>query len=103
MVAKIKKGDNVIVIAGKDKGKQGEVIKVLVEKNKLVIAGVNVVKKHMKPSQTSEGGIVEKELSIDASNVALLDPKENKPTRVGVKVEDGKKIRYAKLSGENID
>ncbi|MGB1360853.1 MAG: 50S ribosomal protein L24 [Alphaproteobacteria bacterium] len=104
MVANIRKGDKVVVIAGKDKGKQGEVLKVLKEKNRLVIGGVNVVKRHTKPSQTSEGGIISKEASIDASNVAHIDPKDGKATRVGVKIEkDGTKVRIAKRSGNAID
>ncbi len=101
MVAKIKKGDNVVVIAGKDKGKQGEVLKVLPAKNRVVITGVNVVQRHTRPSQQSEGGIISKEAPIDVSNVAHIDPKDGKPTRVGVKLEkDGSKVRYAKRSGE---
>ena len=101
MVAKIKKGDNVVVIAGKDKGKQGEVLNVIPAKNRVVIAGVNVVKRHTRPSQTSEGGIISKEAPIDVSNVAHIDPKDGKPTRVGVKLEkDGSKVRFAKRSGE---
>ena len=104
MVANIKKGDKVVVLAGKDKGKQGEVLNVLTEKKRVVIAGVNVVKRHTRPSQVSEGGIVEKEASLDLSNVAIIDPKDGKATRVGVKVEkDGKKVRYAKRSGSVID
>ena len=103
MVAKVKKGDNVVVIAGKDKGKQGEVLKVIPAKNRVVIAGVNVVKRHTRPSQQSEGGIISKEAPVDVSNVAHIDPKDGKPTRVGVKVEsDGSKVRYAKRSGETL-
>lgn len=103
MVAKVKKGDKVVVIAGKDKGKQGEVLKVLPVKNKVVISGVNVVKRHTRPSQTSEGGIITKEAALDVSNVAHIDPKDGKPTRVGIKVEkDGSKVRFAKRSGETI-
>ena len=101
MVAKVKKGDKVVVIAGKDKGKQGEVLRVITAKNRVVIAGVNVVKRHTRPSQQSEGGIISKEAPIDVSNVAHIDPKDGKPTRVGVKVEaDGSKVRFAKRSGE---
>ena len=104
MVAKIRKGDKVIVIAGKDKGKQGEVLNVITEKNRVVIGGVNVVKRHTKPSQNSEGGITPKELSIDASNVAHIDPKDGKATRTSVKIEkDGTKVRIAKRSGTAID
>ena len=101
---KIKKGDTVVVITGKDKGKTGEVIRSMPKDNKLLVRGVNVVKRHTRPSQTSAGGIVEKEAPIDVSNVALLDPKDNKPTRVGFKImEDGRKVRVAKKSGTVID
>ena len=104
MVANIKKGDTVVVLAGKDKGKQGEVLNVLTEKKRVVIAGINVVKRHTRPSQVSEGGIIEKEASLDLSNVSIIDPKDGKATRVGVKIEkDGKKVRYAKRSGSVID
>jgi len=101
---KIKKGDTVVVITGKDKGKTGEVIRSMPKDNKLLVRGVNVVKRHTRPTQNSAGGIVEKEAPIDVSNVALLDPKDNKPTRVGFKImEDGRKVRVAKKSGTVID
>ena len=101
---KIKKGDTVIVNTGKDKGKKGEVLKTLLSKSRVVVQGVNVVKKHTKPTQTSAGGIIEKELSIHISNVAIADPKDDKPTRVGYKtLKGGKKVRVAKRSGETID
>ncbi len=101
---KIKKGDTVIVNAGKDKGKKGEVLNTLPGKSRVVVQGVNVVKKHTKPTQTSAGGIIEKELSIHVSNVAVADPKTDKPTRVGYKtLKSGKKVRVAKRSGETID
>lgn len=101
---KVKKGDKVVVITGKDKGKTGEVIRSMPKDNKLLVRGVNVVKRHTRPSQTSAGGIVEKEAPIDVSNVALIDPKDNKPTRVGFKImEDGRKVRVAKKSGTVID
>lgn len=103
MAAKIKKGDQVIVIAGKDKGKIGEVRSVLPRRSRAVVEGVHVAKQHKKPSMNDAGGIVNKELTIDLSNIALVDPKENKATRVGFKEVDGKKVRYAKLSGEVID
>lgn len=103
MVAKVKKGDKVVVIAGKDKGKQGEVLQVVTAKNRVVISGVNVVKRHTRPSQQSEGGIISKEAPIDVSNVAHIDPEDGKPTRVGVRVEtDGSKVRFAKRSGESL-
>ena len=96
---RIKKGDKVVVITGSDKGKEGTVSKVLPKENKVVVAGVNVKKKHQKPNQAQpEGKIIEKEAPIHVSNVALVDPKTNKPTKVGYKVENGKKIRVAKKS-----
>ncbi|ADU96241.1 50S ribosomal protein L24 [Thermovibrio ammonificans] len=101
---KIKAGDKVIVIAGKDKGKVGKVLKVLPEKERVIVEGVRIVKKHVRPSQTNpEGGIIEKEAPIHISNVMLVDPKTGEPTRVGIKFVDGKKVRYAKKSGEIID
>ena len=99
---KIKTGDTVRVIAGDHKGSEGKVIKVLLDKNKAIVEGVNMVKKHMKPSaQSPQGGIVEKEASIQISNLSLLTSK-GETTRVGYKVEDGKKVRFAKKSNEVI-
>jgi len=104
MAWKMKKGDEVIVITGRDKGKRGKVLKVLREENRVLVQGINVVKRHTRPSLKSSGGIVEQEASIHASNVAHLDPKDNKPTRVGFKILEGeRKVRYAKRSGEIID
>lgn len=101
---KIKKGDSVVVLTGKDKGKTGEVLKAIPEKSRVIVQGVNVVKKHQKPTQFAAGGIVEKELSIHVSNVAVADPKEGKPTRVGyTTLKSGKKVRVAKRSGETIE
>jgi large subunit ribosomal protein L24 len=100
---KIKRDDTVVVLSGKDKGKRGKVLKVLPTENKLVVDGVNVVTKHKKPTQLDAGGIRRFEKAIDVSNVAILDPKLDVPTRVGYKVIDGKKVRYAKKSGEVID
>lgn len=98
---KIKKGDNVKVITGKNKGKTGEVIKVIPKENKLVVAGVNLAKRHMKPSRMSEGGIIQKELPINVSNVSLCDPKTGEATKIGFKfLDDGTKVRFAKKSGE---
>ena len=97
---KIKTGDEVIVTTGKDKGKKGKVTKILTAEGRAVVAGVNVVKKHQKPSATSAGGIVKKELSINISNLAIVDPKQGVATKVGYKVVDGKKVRFAKKSGE---
>ncbi|MGO4174214.1 50S ribosomal protein L24 [Bosea sp. RAF48] len=104
MAAKIKKGDKVVVLAGRDKGKSGEVLQVLPKDARAVVRGVNLVKKHTKQSQTSEGGIISKEATIDLSNIAVADPKDGKPTRVGFKVlDDGRKVRFAKRSGDLID
>jgi large subunit ribosomal protein L24 len=101
---KIKKGDKVVVITGRDKGKTGEVKLVLPAENRVVVDGVNMVKRHTAPSAGNAGGIVEKEASIHVSNIAYVDPKTDKPTRVGYKtLEDGRKVRYAKRSGEIID
>ncbi len=100
---KIKKGDKVIVLTGKDKGRTAEVIKAMPSVNKVVLQGVNVAKRHQKPSQGNPGGIVNKEMPIDVSNVAIVDPKDGKPTRVGFKFQDGKKVRFAKRSGDVID
>jgi large subunit ribosomal protein L24 len=101
----VKKDDNVIVITGKDKGKRGRIIAAYPRLNKVLVEGVNIVKRHSKPSQANpQGGIIEKEAPIHVSNVMLIDPKSNKPTRVGYKVLDnGKKVRIAKKSGEVID
>jgi len=104
MAAKIRKGDKVAVLAGKDKGKTGEVIEVLPKENRVKVRGVNLVKKHQRQTQFQQGGIVEIEAPLHVSNVAHLDPKTNKPTRVGFKtLEDGRKVRFAKASGEVID
>ena len=99
---KIKKGDQVIVTTGRDKGKQGEVLRAMPKTNKVVVQGVNMVKRHTHPSQTNAGGIISKEAPIDVSNVALIDPETGKPTRVGFKVVDGEKVRVAKKSGKVI-
>ena len=100
---KIKKGDKVIVLTGRDKGKQGEVIKALPSVNKVIVQGINIAKRHTRPSQTSAGGIIEKEVPIHASNVAHLDPKDGKATRIGFKkLDDGTKVRIARRSGEVI-
>ena len=100
---KIKKGDTVIVLTGKDKGKQGEILAVMPKENRVVVKGINVVKKSTRASATTPGGIVEKELSIHASNVALADPKSGKATRVGYKIgAKGEKTRIAKKSNQSI-
>ena len=104
MAAKIRKGDNVVVLTGKDKGKTGEVIRVLPTEQRAVVRGVNVGRKHQKQTASEQGGIVAKELPIHVSNIAVADPKDGKPTRVGFKVtEDGRKQRVAKRSGDVID
>lgn len=104
MAQKVKKGDKVVVLTGRDKGVTGDVVEYIPAKGRVVVQGVNRVKRHTAPSASSAGGIIEKELSIDVSNVAIVDPKDGKPTRVGFKtLEDGRKVRFAKRSGEVID
>ena len=104
MAAKIKKGDNVVVIAGRDKGRKGQVKVVMPRENRAIVAGVNMVKRHTKTTQQKEGGIISKEAPIELSNLAIADPKDGKPTRVGFKIlEDGRKVRFAKRSGDLID
>ena len=101
---KLKKGDKVVVTTGKDKGKTGEITTVLPKENKVIVAGINMVKRHTKPTQESAGGIVSKEMPIHVSNVAYIDPKDGKATRIGYKVEKGgRKVRVAKRSGEVVD
>jgi large subunit ribosomal protein L24 len=107
MAARIKKGDTVVVIAGRDKGRSGEVIQMHLGDGRVLVRGINMVKRHQRQTQAQEGGIISKELSIHLSNVALADPKDGKPTRVGFKFigkgEDRKKVRVAKRSGVEID
>ncbi len=104
MAAKVRKGDRVVVTTGRDKGKKGEVLRVYPDEGRVLISGVNVVKKHQKQTQSQQGGIVSKEAPINVSNVAHIDPKSGEPTRVGFKVlADGRKVRVAKKSGESID
>ena len=101
---KIRKGDRVVVVAGRSKGKKGDVLKVMPTENRALVAGVNMVVRHQKQTQTTEAGRISKESSIDISNLAIEDPKDGKPSRVGFRVlEDGRKVRYAKRSGEVID
>jgi large subunit ribosomal protein L24 len=103
MAAKIKKGDRVVVLTGRDKGKQGEVLVVMPSENRALVRGVNIVRRHQKQSAAQEGGIISKEGPINLSNLALEDPKDGKPTRVGFKIlADGNKVRVAKRSGEVI-
>ena len=104
MAAKIKKGDRVIVTTGRDKGKRGEVRQVMPEDGRAIVAGVNLVRRHTRQTAQTEGGIISKESTIHLSNLAILDPKTGKPTRVGFKVlDDGRKARVAKGSGDLID
>ena len=104
MAAKVKKGDKVVVISGRDKGRSGEVVRVLPREDRALVRGINVVKRHQKQTMKEEGGIVRKELPIHLSNIALADPKDGKPTRVGFKtLDDGRKVRFAKRSGEVIE
>jgi large subunit ribosomal protein L24 len=101
---KIRKGDRVKVIAGRSKGKIGDVLRVIAADERVVVSGVNVIKRHTKPNRTESGGIIEREAAIHVSNVALLDPKTDKPTKIGFKfLEDGRKVRFARGSGETID
>lgn len=104
MAAKIRKGDRVIVTTGRSKGKIGDVLKVMPDEGRAIVQGVNVVKRHTRPTRTSAGGIVEKEASIHLSNLAHIDPQTRTATRVGFReLADGRKVRYAKRSGEILD
>jgi large subunit ribosomal protein L24 len=103
MAAKIRKGDKVVVLTGRDKGRTGEVIEMRVAQARALVRGVNMVKRHQKQSASQEGGIVSKEASIHLSNLALSDPKDGKPTRVGFKMVGDRKVRFAKRSGVEID
>jgi len=104
MAAKIKKGDKVVVLTGRDSGKSGEVISVLPKEGRAVVRGVNIVRRHQKQTMQQEGGILSKELPVHLSNLAIADPSDGKPTRVGFKIlEDGRKVRFAKRSGGLID
>ncbi|MEZ5791521.1 MAG: 50S ribosomal protein L24 [Nitratireductor sp.] len=101
---KIRKGDRVVVLAGKDKGRTGEIIKMMPKDGKALVSGINVVKRHQRQTQNQEAGIINKEAPIQVSNLAIVDPKDGKATRVGFKVlEDGRKVRFAKRSGDMID
>jgi large subunit ribosomal protein L24 len=101
---KVKKGDKVVVLSGRDKGKSGEILRMIPARDRAVVQGVNMVRRHTAPTQAGPGGIIEKEAPIHVSNLAHLDPDDNKATRVGLRtLEDGRKVRYAKRSGEVID
>jgi large subunit ribosomal protein L24 len=103
MAARIRKGDKVVVLTGRDKGRSGEVIEVRPAENRVLVRGVNMVKRHQKQSANQEGGIISKEGPIHLSNVAYADPKDGKPTRVGFKIDGDKRVRIAKRSGAEID
>jgi large subunit ribosomal protein L24 len=104
MAAKIRKGDKVVVLTGRERGKSGEVIKVMPKEDRALVRGVNMVKRHQRQTAAQEGGIVTKEASLHLSNLAVADPKDGKPTRVGFKIlDDGRKVRFAKRSGDLID
>jgi large subunit ribosomal protein L24 len=100
---KVRKDDEVVVISGRDKGKSGKIVRVIPDENRVVVQGVNMVKRHTRPTQGKTGGIVEKEAPIHVSNVAHMDPKDRTPTKVGYKTVDGRKVRFARKSGEQID
>ena len=100
---KIRKGDSVVVLTGKDKGRTGEVLQVMPKEDRALVRGINMVKRHQRQTQTQEAGIITKEASIHLSNLALADPKDGKPTRVGFKIDGDKKVRVAKRSGETIN
>ncbi len=104
MAAKIKKGDKVVVLTGRDKGKTGEVVQVMPKEERALVRGVNLVKRHQRQTAAQEGGIISKEAPVHLSNLAYADPRDGKPTRVGFRVlDDGRKVRFAKRSGELID
>ncbi len=104
MAAKIKKGDKVVVLTGRDKGKSGEVLEVRPDEARALVRGVNLVKRHQRQSANQAGGIITKEAALHLSNLAVADPKDGKPTRVGFKtLDDGRKVRFAKRSGDLID
>jgi len=103
MAAKLKTGDKVQVLAGKDKGKEGDILRVITSEGRAVVSGVNMVTRHTRQTQQSQGGRIQQEAPIQLSNLALIDPKDGGPTRVGFRMEDGKKVRFAKKSGETID
>ena len=104
MAAKIKKGDKVVILAGRDKGKTGEVVQVMPKEERALVRGVNLVKRHQRQTMNQEGGIISKEAPVHLSNLAYADPKDGKPTRVGFKtLDDGRKVRFAKRSGDLID
>jgi large subunit ribosomal protein L24 len=100
---KIRKGDKVVILTGKDKGRSGEVLQVMPKEDRAVVRGINIVKRHQRQSASQEAGIITKEAPIHLSNIAIADPKDGKPTRVGFKIDGDKKVRVAKRSGATID
>lgn len=103
MAAKLRKGDKVVVLTGKDRGREGEITSVMPKDGKALVSGLNMAIRHTKQTQDSQGGRISKEMPIQLSNLALIDPKEGGATRVGFRMEDGKKVRFAKKSGETIN
>ena len=107
MPARIRRDDEVVVISGKDRGKKGKVLRVEPKKDRLYVEGLNIVKRHQRPTQTAAGqqagGVIEREGPIHVSNVMLVDPKDGKPTRIGIEIEDGKRLRVSKRSGARLD
>jgi len=103
MAQRIRKGDNVVVITGRDRGKKGEVLRVLPAENRAIVRGVNVVKRHQRQTARDQGGIVTKELPIHLSNISLAEPTDGKPTRIGFRFVEGRKVRYSKRTGDQID
>jgi large subunit ribosomal protein L24 len=107
MPARVRQGDEVIVISGKDRGKRGKILRVEPKKERVFVEGLNIVKRHQRPTQTAAGqqagGVIEREAPIHVSNVMLIDPKDGKPTRIGVQIEDGKRLRVSKRSGARLD
>ncbi|SOH94619.1 large subunit ribosomal protein L24 [Monaibacterium marinum] len=103
MAAKLRKGDKVVVLTGKDKGREGEITQMLPQAGKALVSGVNVAIRHTRQTQDAQGGRISKEMPIQLSNIALVDPKDGGATRVGFRMEDGKKVRFAKKSGETIN
>ena len=103
MAAKLKKGDRVVVLAGRDRGREGDIVRVIPKENRAVVSGINIVVRHQRQSQSAQGGKIPTEAPIQLSNLALVDPKDGGPTRVGFRFEEGRKVRFAKKSGETID
>jgi large subunit ribosomal protein L24 len=107
MPARIRRDDEVIVISGKDRGKRGKVLRVVPKQDRVFVEGLNIVKRHQRPTQTASGqqagGVIEREGPIHVSNVMLIDPKDGKPSRIGIQIEDGKRLRVAKRSGQRLD